>query len=278
MPISVSLIKDSSNTVTQKRITTFKIIQPKWLLAEMNTHRSLSRNSASSRAIPVNKIIKQVMEDPFIPVHWGKNQKGMQANEELTQEQIAACKAEWLSSRDSAVQHVERLINLGLHKQISNRILEPWMWAQTVVTATDYDNFFALRFHKDAQPEFQEVARQMLELYILSIPQELEPGEWHIPFEDPTKDTNTNLVQSVARCCRVSYFNLDGTNSTYEKDLELYDTLSSSGHWSPFEHQAQCLGENESSGNFTGGWLQYRKQWATECRDFDYERKEYVRG
>jgi hypothetical protein len=161
-------------------------------------------------------------------------------------------------------------IKLNLHKQIVNRIVEPWMWMTVICSATDYDNFFSLRCHPDAQPEIQKLAYMMRYAYENHEPTLLNCGEWHMPFiqdDEFNLDDETKRKISVARCARVSYLTHQG-NRDIDKDLELYDRLingSGKGHWSPFEHVAMATDSGKSSGNFHG-WLQYRKFFPQECQ------------
>lgn len=220
----------------------------------------------NSRAIPVEKTIKQVLENPFVPYYWGKNQKGMQANLELTKIEQELCRQKWLEARDVAVEKAKELISLGLHKQIANRILEPWCWVTTIVTATDWENFFALRAHKDAQPEFRILAELMLEVYNKSNPVILQQGEWHTPFADKYIDSlslEERLKVATARCARVSYVSFEG-DIDHEKDYALHDNLLASGHMSPFEHCATPMyGFNKFSVSNFNGWWQYRKTFSS---------------
>jgi len=248
---------------TGPRITTFQLTLPKFILAELNTHRMFSRNAASSRAIPVKKIIEQVEQFPVMPVFWGKNQAGMQANEELTGQDLELAKERWLLARDIAVTHVRALVDCNLHKQISNRILEPWMWAEVIVTSTTWSNFWKLRCHKDAQPEFRHVAEMMKELYDSNIPVKpyhLDNGYWHLPFVNPEEvdlyKPDVLCKMSVARCARVSYLNHEGTYDI-AKDIELADRLWAAGHLSPFEHAARLEKPRQWYANFEG-WNAYR--------------------
>jgi hypothetical protein len=139
------------------------------------------------------------------------------------------------------VFYAEQLVELGIHKQIANRLLEPFAHMTTIVSATDWENFFALRAHPDAQPEFQALADLMLEVYVGSEPKGLRAGEWHLPFADKYVEDGLSQEQLVkittARCARVSYLNFEGDIS-YEKDYKLHDDLLASGHMSPFEHAA----------------------------------------
>lgn len=266
MGYSVRMLLDSVNT-TGNRLTTWELTYPKFVHGEFMTHRLFSRNAASSRAIPTAKTIEAVTTDPAMPVWWGKNQAGMQAREELSEAKIAVAKADWLAARDSAVASVQLLGEVGLHKQIANRIIEPWMFITVICSATEYDNWFALRNHSDAQPEIAWVAREMHGLYVASAPKRLLPGQWHMPLireEDAALPETTKRMASVGRCARVSYLTHDGRRDV-EEDVALHNRLAgaSPGHWSPFEHVARALPDSTPSGNFRG-WLQYRKTFLGE--------------
>lgn len=254
--INARIIADSMSPVG-KRITTLELRYPRFILAELNTHRVLSRSSASSRAIPVATFIEQVKNKPAMPVHWGKNQPGMQAKEEEVDTDWA--KAWWIGASKSAIKIAEMGVESNLHKQITNRVLEPWQTMVTLVTATEWDNFFHLRIANDAQPEIRDLAIKMRECLILSSP--VENNDWHLPYisDDEKKELSINFLKkiSVARCCRVSY-QKHGEQSSIDKDIERYDALASSGHWSPFEHVAIAMDNPEiRSGNFKG-WHQLR--------------------
>lgn len=200
MPIKAEIIADSIN-IKGNRLTTFILEYPRFIHAEFMTHRMFSKNAASSRAIPIEKMIQQVQDNPAMPEFWGKNKSGMQANEELsdspsvticltpnnklseseTISEKEAAKRIWINARNSAIDFVRSMNLLGVHKQIANRILEPWFHIRIICSATEYENFFALRAHVDAQPEIRVLAERMLEAYNNSIPKVLQPGEWHIP-------------------------------------------------------------------------------------------------
>lgn len=250
------VIADSVNP-TGQRITTMLLRYPRFIHAEFMTHRVFSRNASSSRAIPVSKIIADVEENPVIPVHWGKNQRGMQAREEI--EDRGRARAEWLAAAQDAVKHARRLSELGVHKQVVNRILEPFSSIAVLVTATEWDNFFRLRAHPDAQPEMKTLAYCMLDAYHNSRPDEREVGDWHIPFGDRMPEglsLRDQVRVATARCARLSYRTHDGDVSL-ERDLELHDRLEAAGHWSPFEHCAVAQPHAGPCANFRG-WMSYR--------------------
>jgi len=294
--ITAKILLDSVNP-SGNRITTFVLEFPRWILAELNAHRAFSRNTASSRAIPVEKMIKMAQEKPAMPVFWGKNQSGMQSNMELVGEELIRAKDAWLRARDRAVESAKELMACGMHKQYANRTIENFLYVKSILTGTDFENFFSLRAHEDTQPEFQELAYKMLDLYQSNVPNKLKEDEWHIPFGDNldhkriwkmvqesthektpygaevfngTHFNDENLFRetaikiSTARCARVSYLNFEGKDD-YTKDIELHDILKNSGHWSPFEHCAMALYKPEQSGNFVG-WKQYRKFFPMENR------------
>ena len=268
----MKILADSINAATRQRIITFEATFPRCILAELNTHRTLSRNSASSRAIPVAKQIEKVLADPFIPVHWGKNQKGMQADVELTPEEQAVARAIWLDARDMAAAKTQRLAALAVHKQIANRLLEPFMWHTAIITATERVNFYNLRTDGAAEPHFQILASMMCDAEADSTPVEVQPGAWHLPlvrgvdYDELRKGYDDVELARIcsARCGRVSYLTHDGKRDPTE-DLALADRLQKPGHMSPFEHAAQAVAKPVASGNFHGGWLQYRKRLPNEA-------------
>lgn len=264
--LEVKIIADSISEAG-KRITTFQLKYPRWIHAELLTHRVFSRNASSSRAIPVTKMIEQVRMNPAMPIHWGKNQSGMQAKEELDGLTLAAVKSNWSKSATQASDTAERMAELGAHKQIINRILEPFQHIHVVLTATEFNNFFELRIHEDAQPEIYALALTMKQDMDNSEPELLKVGEWHLPYvEDDDYDVifDWSLLCkiSAARCCRVSYLKHDGTNPSIEDDLALFERLVGSAplHASPLEHQATPENEYEPlpKSNLQG-WAQYRK-------------------
>lgn len=261
------------------RLTTFVLTYPRFIHAEFMTHRVFSRNASSSRAIPVKKSIQMVIDNPVIPLAFTKNQKGMQGGEVLDAQAHDDAVRCWLDGRDRAVEVAKRLADLEVHKQYANRVLEPYAHITVVCTATDWDNFFALRCHEAAQPEIHALADLMYAQYAENKPKKLYEGEWHMPFigddgdfmdtylnatEDQLKDVGPGKLmvkRSVARAARVSYLNHDGTSPTVDQDMQLYERLIGSApiHASPAEHQAMAIGDpNVRSGNFRG-WIQYRK-------------------
>jgi hypothetical protein len=286
------------------RMTTMEIEYPRFILAELNTHRMLSKNSASSRAIPVRAMHEQIKAAPAGPVYWGKNQAGMQAKEELTGNDLGDAGFIWKRAMEDALHWAWALADrVGLHKQIANRITEPWMTMKTVISGTEWANFFWLRDHPDAQPEIAELAKKMRQAYDASTPQLLKPGEWHVPYvrtdrslidnsicyydnngDDLTADEAR--VISASCCAQVSYRKNDDTLAKAQK---IFHQLieSEPAHASPVEHQAtpmdydtMCSFEPEIwepgvthvsansdlwSGNLRG-WIQHRKLIRNEAK------------
>lgn len=263
--ISATVIADSiANGV---RLTTLELYYPRFIHAEFLTHRQFSRNASSSRAIPVKRMLEQVENNPAMPIHWGKNQPGMQAREECNE---ALDLRDWDDLRDEPTReeawreaaHAAHRVSLefsrvGYHKQIANRLTEPFQFIKVVVTAAEYDNFFALRLHEASQPEIHELARVMKGAMCQSEPEERSVGEHHLPYikdgewhkYDWNPFTSTDAIKcSVARCARVSYNNHDGSNCDVESDIRLYDQLLEAGHMSPFEHVASPMRMTQEDG------------------------------
>lgn len=239
MNIEATVIKDSVNPDGQ-RLTSFIVKYPRFIHAEHLRHRMHSFNSASSRAIPAKKMRETILAEPALPEWWGKNQSGMQAEAQLEGSALDVVEDEWQAMLDDAVGAHQTMEEAGLHKQIANRILEPWMHITVLVSGTDWENFFSLRAHPAAQPEFQVLAYRMLDQYLKSQPQELGWGQWHIPFEDRMPegiDLNTKLKIATARAARLSYLTFEG-EIDLEKDIALHDSLVKNGHMSPTEHCA----------------------------------------
>lgn len=270
--IEAKIITDSISP-NRVRLTTFSLEYPRFIHSELMTHRLFSRNASSSRAIPVDKIISRIKNEPAMPIHWGLNQKGMQAEKEADPVTGAVCESLWLQARDAAVDIASTMSSMGIHKQVVNRLLEPFSHIAVVLTATDFDNFFALRCHKDAQPEIKQLAEKMRDIYYSHTPTKIAYGQWHLPFIRPEerlapgnydtklgspKNESLLIKASTARCARVSYLTHDKKNPTIDEDVALHDRLLASKHMSPFEHIATPAATMDYVGNFRG-WIQYRK-------------------
>jgi thymidylate synthase ThyX len=283
--IEAKVIEDSISK-QGKRLTTLQVKFHRFILPEFNTHRVFSRNFSSSRAIPTAKLIEQVRTNPALPVHWGQNQAGMQAKEELTGLSLDYAIITWNIAAGLAADQAEIMSQSGAHKQIVNRLLEPFMWVTGIVSSTEWDNFFSLRAHADAQPEIQDLAVKIRKAMSNSTPKKLSYGDWHLPYvsEEERNDgffkieANKSLLQkiSAARCCRVSYLKHDGSVPNIDDDLELFQRLAGAVpiHASPLEHQAVPDDAHWGDGGYTflgykhkhlhnnfDGWIQYRAMW-----------------
>jgi len=300
--ISAKVIADS---VCPKgvRMTTMEIEYPRFILAELNTHRMLSKNSASSRAIPVKSMHEFIKNNPATPVSWGKNQPGMKANEEVGTSVATEAEQIWNKAKDDALHWADALAHkLAIHKQIANRITEPWMTMKSVISGTEWTNFFHLRNHPDAQPEIKALAEAMTVAYTTHLPVPLKPGDWHLPYITiaeyvPTGqlqyfDENFNQLSledakiiSASCCAQVSYRKND---PGFEKAFKIWEQLIENDpvHASPIEHQAtpmdidsMCRFEPDTwqpgvshvsansdlwSGNLRG-WIQHRKLIRSEA-------------
>lgn len=280
--IEAKIVADSVSP-NGKRITTIQVRLHRFILAELDTHRAFSRSFSSSRAIPTAKMIEQVRNNPAMPVWWGKNQAGMQAKEELDPITKAGAINQWKLAAENAAFMAESLAAIGAHKQLVNRIVEAFVWCNGIVTSTEWDNFFALRCHPDAQPEFQALACAMRDAMAASTPRPLLEGEWHLPYvTDEEREIwapGMNRVTggdayfpqkiSAARCCRVSYNKHDGTAPDCLEDIDLFEKLAGSVpiHASPLEHQATPLShgiKQHVDGRNFRGWAQFRAVWERE--------------
>lgn len=310
MTISAQIIADSISP-EGIRLTTMQLRYPRFIHSELLTHRVFSRNSSSSRAIPVKKLIEDIRRDPAMPIHWGKNQPGMQARESNHDMNVLYSSVlydvlgddprwpeeAWNEAMVMAIQFAEAFAEAGYHKQIVNRLLEPFAHINVVVTSTQWSNFYALRAHPDAQPEIKALAEAMKAAQDASEPVLLRPGQWHLPYVtqdeivrfhysdgDTGEALDTLIKVSVARCARVSYLTHDGRQTSVEEDVALHDRLLASvpRHASPAEHPCTPdrkvpISRNRSGevvvgwelpelhGNTTG-WIQYRKTIPGECQ------------
>jgi hypothetical protein len=271
MTCDVQVLAHSRNP-TGVTITTLQLRYWRAIHGEVMTHRVFSRNASSSRAVPVKTTLSQVWNDPAGPIHWGANQSGMQASTQLQGGRLWAAKALWKGAGRLMCIMAWLLMHLGLHKQVANRLLEPWQYIHVVVTATDWDNFFDLRDHPDAQPEMMELAQAMFMAMSSATPVKLRAGQWHLPYvrqiEHDAVDPGhvfpskgcfprslLDLIKlSVARCARTSYITHGDTDPSVPKDYKLYDRLVGSTplHASPTEHQAMALESDERIKNFRG--------------------------
>ena len=257
--ITAKVIADSINW-TGYRVTTLELEYPRYIHSELLTHRVFSRNAASSRAIPVDKMIDIIVNQrEFYPI-WTKSEKGMQGEIITDENTILMLNTEWKMARAHATHAAWNLKRLGIHKQNINRLLEPYQFMKTLVTATDWDNFFDLRLAPDVMPEMQLLAWKMREALINSEPKKLVIGEWHLPYIKGDEGFTTDEARkiSVSCCAQVSYRKLD---TSKEKALDIFQKLISGDHLhaSAFEHVCTPITDYDAPllGNLKG-WRQYR--------------------
>lgn len=274
-------------------IYTFQLRYWRAIHAEFMTHRVFSRNASSSRAIPVDRMLEVVRQAPASPIHWGANQPGMQADYEhealveipnlLTESfynwafkakeivpkfPMATREQAWAFSAHLAASMSGAFSQAGYHKQVANRITEPFQAINVVVTSTEWENFFALRCHKDAMPEFQALATQIHEKLLEAQPTPLAAGEWHLPYllpEEATLPIQDRLALSSARCASVSYRTVEGSLMSVERAKALFEKLVGAEplHASPMEHQAKVRVPDAlpdwMPSNLAYPWIQHRK-------------------
>lgn len=225
--------------VPQAVITTVEVYAPRFLLAEINTHGVLAKSAASSRAIPVRKRIEAVKDHGFVPEQFGKNKPGMQATEELLERQATEARKLWEASMRCAISYAGEMERLEMHKQHANRILEPYAYYHGIITGTEWDNFYRLRLHPDAQPEFRVLSKLMDEAMKVA---PVITDSHHLPYTDDLPRISYALEDmlgvSAARCARISYTTHDGQPFRLERDLARCAELIQGGHMSPFDHPA----------------------------------------
>ena len=298
------------------RLTTFEVEYPRFIHSEVMTHRNLSKNSSSSRAIPITKMLEQIESNMAIPLYWGKAKSGMQATEEVDIDDVWWYEEKWKFAFDEVSYRIEQLSDLvegkkgfmpPLHKQIPNRLSEPFQMMKVVITGTDWGNFFNLRLHPDSQPEICMLAYKMYKAMEQSSPNLLHSEEYHTPYVKSLRDSTGSLFYfdvddnyltlsdaikiSAASCASVSY-RTEGM--TLEKADKIFDMLIKAEvvHSSPFEHiatpvqyQSNTTDDWEEgithinkqgelcSGNLRS-WIQYRHLLPSNtCYSFDFDER-----
>lgn len=261
---SARVIADSI-TEDEHRLITFEATCWRPVLAEQNTHCVLSRNSASSRAIPVTKQLDRFINDFADPIVWPKEQKGMQGGSDLEGTDLEDAKELWDGLAWGVHHTIDNYVKAHpdaetrLHKSMLNRWLEVGLWQTQIISATQWDGYYWQRTHKDAEPHIRAMAQAMYDAAQESEPRLLGRGEWHLPYwaengghESDWDDAYGNLTVaevvksgdyksfydvtekaietakqcSVARCARVSYLTQSGVRDLQE-DLDLYARLTS---------------------------------------------------
>lgn len=314
MTIEAKIIANSISESGQ-RLITFELEYPRFIHAELMTHRVFSRNAASSRAIPVKTSIELIRSNPAMPSHWGKNQPGMSAKEEndetftrqifsgfdmngnvINEVEVLSREQVWVEASKIMLDYAAWFDEKKYHKQIVNRLLEPFTHIKVVVTASTFENWFWLRDHPDAQPEIKILAATMLKRFKDSEAKLLKVGAWHVPYYydgvwEPETINGTDLFDvnslvdkhgctlsdalaiSSSCCAQVSYRKLD---DSLDKAKNIFKRLVESmpPHFSPFEHQATPMASDVDfnvsgvthldkygfywSGNFRN-WIQHRQ-------------------
>lgn len=273
-----SFVSDSEKI----ELITFECVVPKWMVAEINTDRMKGRNSASSRAIPMRRVISMVEKDWYEPQEWryANEAGGMQAGQPMTAEDGERARQIWLAARDSMLEYARQLANLGptvadkpigTAKEHGNRLLEPFMWTTVVITGTEWTNFFALRTAPGAQPEFQTLANEMTNAREKSKPRKLQAGystadSWHLPYVTPFERANYRIgilpKISARRIAAVSYYR-QGEDIGLEREIARCDELIRNKHWSPLEGPSRFMGTLEFYGPYRG-FKAYRKHFKGE--------------
>lgn len=266
MSYSVEVLADSISP-DGARLITLQTKYPRFIHSEMLRHRVFSHSVASSRAIPPEKLIEQVQDDPFVPETFNKRVKGMGVGDAFSDREQQAARAVWENAAEYAARYAEQLLDIDVDKSRVNRLLEPFMWVTDIISATEWDNFFALRDHSAAQPEFQILAKMMREAIDQSNPSTIDYGQWHLPldsgfpYEDSDIDWDRWAKICAGRCARVSYDTHEQFEPT-ERSHDRAEKLIASGHLSPFEHCARPVDDHGIAGEQDYG------RWAAEWTDF----------
>lgn len=294
--ISAKVIQHSKSIYTDKELITFEIEFPRFILAELNTHCMLEKNSSSSRAVPIKTQCKLIEENPAMPVHWGMNQSGMVAEQELDELRIEAAKGVWIAAMKSAISHVLVLDQTSVHKQLANRVAEPWQRMKTVISGTELENFFYLRDHPSAQPEFAELAKVMLEAKKNSKPMYIANNEWHVPYVDRERindelkyfscgqelTVEQALMVSASCAAQTSYRKSD---ESLEKAKQVFERLNignpnEPAHASPTTHQGTPIDYDHLYEDMTDTWpagvshmTRDKRLWSGKFQDFIQYRK-----
>lgn len=246
MTTSAKIVADSINSMNV-RLTTFEVIMPRVVLAELNTHRVFSNSAQSSRAVPIGKLIRSILKTPYVPRTFRRNVGGMSGGKPMRWQFLA--KAIYFAVMYVCIAGAWLLDKLGCSKEIANRLLEPFAYICVVITATEYENFFNLRISEHADEAIRDLAVAMKAAMVESDPRLLIEGEWHSPYDD---DPNV----SAAHCARRSYQTRHDQTHGKTENRALAIRLQRDAHWSPFEHQA-AVGDGDGR-NFGPGWVQNR--------------------
>ena len=259
-PIITATVIADSLSEEGVRLTTLELVYPRFIHSEFMTHKMFSKNAASSRAIPTKRLIKMIRDTPAVPASWRMNEPGMQGHTVASDLVAHAAQQIWMRALESAIDYAMQMDALGIHKQNVNRLMEPFVHMKTLMTGVYFDNFLGLRDHEAADPTIQPLAQAVKAARVASRPALLSRGDWHLPYISAQEFATIGLAQaqkvSVARAARTSYNNVDGTQSSLESDLALYERLVGTQpiHASPAEHQA------------TPDWKGAHSQWMNPHR------------
>ena len=274
--ISATVVADSKHPQTGKRLISIECVFNRYILAEVNTHCMLTKNSASSRAIPIQANIENIIRNTGKPVSWGKNQSGMVADLDVDENTARLAEESWIRARDNAIKEALYLSELGIHKQIANRLIENFTYQKALISGTEWDNLLWLRAEKSAQPEFQNLAFKILDAINESNPTTLQIGEWHLPYINTYRDNYDVLhyldvggndlsienARKISASCaaQISYRKND---DSLEKALRVFDMLNltdESGetrkHSSPVGHIGTPIDYSKGiiCSDLSGGW------------------------
>lgn len=249
------------------RITTLELNFPMFVQPQLLRHRAFSFSVQSTRAVPLVEQIRRVREHPAMPQRWGRSERGMVAHGDVDEAGVEKARLEWLCAMEQATLQASRLGVLSIHQEVAARLLMPFQWCRAIVTATEWDNFFALRIDSHAQTEIQNLAVTIRDAMAASKPRHKRHGDWHLPYiNDDERDCmgDDAVLISAGRCARVSYLQHDGKRNA-DRDLALGKRLAALGHMSPLEHQATPGdGDTLASPSNVRGWTQARKTYANE--------------
>lgn len=268
MAYGAVILADSTSPLGA-RITTMQVSYPRFVHAEELRHRMFSRSVSSNRALTTAQVVQGLLDDPVLPIRWGTRSRSMEQGAVLDTMRAARAEFWWLRAMRRNIRTANKLATLGVHKSITNRLLETWQWVHVVITATDWANFFELRCAPDAQPEIQHLALLMRDVYATSIPAPLDYGHWHLPYITTFERAMYNLhvlrQLAIARCARASYLGTDLTRPTHE-DIELFDRLTASKHYGPYEHVARPTETAHAYYDNFRGFRSYRHIFMADVR------------
>lgn len=239
------------------RLTTIEVVMPKFLIAQLNTHRALVKNSASSRAMPVTFVITSIVENYVTPMDFGMpaNSRGMVAKSSLTGWRKHASRLLWNTGMYVNIAIAYLQSKVGLHKAWANRPLEAYMYTKVLITATDWENFFKLRVHKDAQDAMEITALAIKTALHNHIPTIVEDNQYYLPYVGILYNPTPEEINLSVSCCAQITYNRELDTSPDKAASVVAKLLGDTPHWSPFEHLA-VLNHNPK-GSYRS-WQSYR--------------------